>query len=107
MPLLDLLKKASQSQTERLSAKELLRMTLDQLEKADVGVRIKSELLGQDIYLVPNHEQSKMPTETGVVPYSTNEVRHLIKIRIDKLQLKAIHLTKKVFDGVIMPTGVK
>ena len=71
------------------------------LRKVDRPLKIHSKLLAADLWLVPtgNTEEFDAPT------YSTQECRLLLTLDLSPAELKAVHLTKKLFQGDLELAG--
>lgn len=77
----------------------LLSMTLDEFGKQNLAILVRSYLLGEHIYLIPNQNMSPQ-SSGGLVTYLPEE---LIAIsRLSPTGLKNIHRIKKIFDGEIV-----
>ena len=65
------------------------------LRKVDRPLKIHSKLLAADLWLVPtgNTEEFDAPT------YSPQECRLLLALDLSPAELKAVHLTKELFQG--------
>ncbi len=71
------------------------------LRKVDRPLKIHSKLLAADLWLVPtgNTEEFDAPT------YSLEECRLLLALDLSPAELKAVHLTKKLFQGDLELAG--
>ena len=71
------------------------------LRKVDRPLKIHSKLLAADLWLVPpgNTEEFDAPT------YSPQECRLLLALDLSPAELKAVHLTKELFQGDLELAG--
>ena len=71
------------------------------LRKVDRPLKIHSKLLAADLWLVPtgNTEEFDAPT------YSPQECRLLLALDLSPAELKAVHLTKVLFQGDLELAG--
>ena len=71
------------------------------LRKVDRPLKIHSKLLAADLWLVPtgNMEEFDAPT------YSPQECRLLLALDLSPAELKAVHLTKELFQGDLELAG--
>ena len=88
--LIDLLKQRAARKWESIS--------LDQLEKEDIAMNIKSILVDDTIWLVSNKALTSKLNKKGVV-YTANEAKLLTSL--PKNTAKNLHQLKKVFNGEI------
>ena len=88
--LIDLLKQRAARKWENIS--------LDQLEKEDIAMNIKSILVDDTIWLVSNKALTSKLNKKGVV-YTANEAKLLTSL--PKNAAKNLHQLKKVFNGEI------
>ena len=88
--LIDLLKQRAARKWESVS--------LDQLEKENISMNIRSILVDDTIWLVSNKALASKLSEKGVV-YTANEAKLLTSF--PKNTAKNIHQLKKVFNGEI------
>ncbi len=88
--LIDLLKQRAARKWENIS--------LDQLEKEDIAMNIKSILVDDTIWLVSNKALTSKLNKKGVV-YTANEAKLLTSL--PKNVAKNLHQLKKVFNGEI------
>ncbi|MCH2695686.1 MAG: hypothetical protein MK025_13440 [Acidobacteriia bacterium] len=88
--LMDLLKQRAARKWESIS--------LDQLEKEDIAMNIKSVLVDDTIWLVSNKALTSKLNKKGVV-YTANEAKLLTSL--PKNTAKNLHRFKKVFNGEI------
>ena len=89
--LIDLLKQRAARKWESIS--------LDQLEKEDIAMNIKSILVDDTIWLVSNKVLTSKLNKKGVV-YTANEAKLLTSL--PKNTAKNLHQLKKVFNGEII-----
>ena len=87
---MDLLKQRAARKWESIS--------LDQLEKEDIAMNIKSVLVDDTIWLVSNKALTSKLNKKGVV-YTANEAKLLTSL--PKNTAKNLHRSKKVFNGEI------
>ena len=99
MSLLDLLKEEPLPEDSEQNIKEPQEMSLDELERKGLTVRVKSHLLGEDIHIVSHHGIEVK--NQGLAVYSAAEIRHLINMKMSGDYFKKVHMAKKVFDGII------
>tara|TARA_B100001245_G_C22589884_1_gene292798 strand:+ start:93 stop:509 length:417 start_codon:yes stop_codon:yes gene_type:complete len=89
--LIDLLKQRAARKWENIS--------LDQLEKEDIAMNIKSILVDDTIWLVSNKALTSKLNKKGVV-YTANEAKLLTSL--PKNAAKNLHQLKKMFNGEII-----
>ena len=63
--------------------------------KVDRPLKIHSNLLAADLWLVPTGTTEEFDAPT----YSPDECRLLLALDLSPVELKAVHLTKKLFQG--------
>jgi hypothetical protein len=82
-----------------VSAEDVARMTLAEFARSGRVVRVRSRLLGEDIWWVANESlRGTVPDPTRAV-YTAGELRHLVNI--SPQDLINIHRIKKTFGGEI------
>lgn len=73
----------------------ILDMSLDEFEQADMVLEIQSRVLGENVYFVSNEAQLNGIADEGKVVYFARELKQLIGVGIKPEILKEIHLAKK------------
>ncbi|NOY52168.1 MAG: hypothetical protein GXP58_00940 [Deltaproteobacteria bacterium] len=86
---------------------KLLSMTTEQFSCSRLAVKIYSDLLETEIFLISD---PTLASKVEGVAYTTNEVDVLAKIRYDlkphyRERLRKIHQTKKTFHGILLAPG--
>lgn len=77
----------------------LLTLSLSEFEVGKYVVKVRSALLGEDIYFVSNEKLfDRVPD--GFVVYTAKELRALKGVT--KEHLKKVHRIKRTFDGEVM-----
>ncbi len=84
---------------------KLLLMTAEQFASAGLVVKIYSELLKSEVFLISDPALAK---EVEGVTYTPEEIEVLAKIRYTlkphyRERLQKIHEAKKAFDGTLLP----
>jgi len=78
--------------------RSLMALSLSEFEQGKYVVKVRSHLLGEDIYFVSNERVfEKVPD--GFVVYTAKELRALQGSTKD--EIKNVHRIKKTFDGEI------
>jgi len=80
-------------------SRALMELSLSDFEQGTYVVKVRSALLGEDIYFVSNERLLEKVPE-GFAVYTAKELRALRCST--KAQLKRIHWTKKEFDGEVI-----
>jgi len=62
------------------------------------AIKIRSEILGKDIWLVSDEEMMKEIDDT-LVSYLPREIKHLVKLRATPEEVKKVHMIKEIFPG--------
>jgi glutamate 5-kinase len=79
--------------------KALMALSLSKFEQGKYVVKVRSALLGEDIYFVSNEKLLERVPE-GFVVYTAKELRALKGSTKD--DIKNVHRTKKTFNGEII-----
>jgi len=102
-PLLRLLKKYKKEIIDYLTPakipSEILTMSAKEFEQANLIVRIDSEALKEDIYLISNKQLLDRVKNKDLVCYLPREI--LALENTDTEVLHNVHLSKKIFRGII------
>ena len=78
--------------------KSLMNLSLSEFQQGNYVVKVKSQLLGEDIYFVSNEKLfDRVPD--GFVVYTARELKALRGVT--KEHLKKVHRIKRTFDGEI------
>lgn len=72
-------------------------MTLEAFVKANLAVKVYSEVLGKKIYFVSNKRMKNLVKDEGLVIYLPHELEHLIRLKPGPEELGMIHQIKEVF----------
>lgn len=91
--------KGLQDASEEKRFGSILNMTLSEFEKANMAIRMRSELLKEDIYLASNEGTKEKLRNKGLVVYLPSELRVIIRGGIKGNDLRKAHLAKKLFGG--------
>ena len=62
------------------------------------AIKIHSELLGEDIWLLSNKGMGK-EIDDDLVNYLPHEIKHLVKLKATPEELKKLYLIKEIFPG--------
>jgi len=62
------------------------------------AIKIHSEILGKDIWLVTDEEMEK-DLNDALVAYLPPEIKHIVKLRATPEEVKKIHMIKETFPG--------
>jgi hypothetical protein len=81
------------------STKALMALSLSDFERGTYVVKIRSALLGEDIYFVSNERLLDRVPE-GFAVYTARELRALKGVT--KEHLKGVHHIKRIMDGEIL-----
>lgn len=74
-------------------------MPLDKFGKSNMAIKVYSELLREEIWIVSNEEMKNKVADEGLVVFLPHEIQHLTKIRAATDEIKKIHMVKKTFLG--------
>lgn len=72
-------------------------MTLQDFSRANLAVKIHSEVLGKEVYFVSNEKMRGQVKDEGLVTYLPHELEHIIRIKPGTRELRTIHLVKETF----------
>ena len=93
----------SQDKPERISptpsqptSEEISEMSLEEFKSQNLAVRIRSKVLGEDIWLVSNEDAREHLKAEGLVCYLANEIEQLKGL--SQGAIRKVHEVKKVFD---------
>ncbi len=75
---------------------DVLSLGLSEFKTQNLAVRIRSRILGEDIWLVSNEEARDHLKAEGLVCYLANEIPHLKGLSLEAL--KKIHETRRIFE---------
>lgn len=84
---------------EKMNIRDIANMPLETFTKANMTVKVASEVLGEDILFVSNDEIAKGLKDEGLVVYTAQELKAIVKLNPDPEALKRIHEVKQVFKG--------
>jgi len=71
-------------------------LSLEEFKARNIAVRIQSEVLGENLWLVSNEETREHLKAEGLVCYLADEIQNLRGL--SKKMLRKIHEVKKVFE---------
>jgi len=97
--------KGLQDASEEKRFGSILNMTLSEFEKANMAIRMRSELLKEDIYLASNEDMKEKLQSKGLVVYLPSELRVIIRSGIKGNDLRKAHLAKRLFRGRFTSDG--
>lgn len=75
---------------------ELLSLSLEEFKAAKLAVRIRSKVIGEDIFLASNEAVRDHLKAEGLACYLPEEILHLQGI--SQAAIKAVHEAKKIFE---------
>ena len=76
---------------------EVMNMTHEEFKTRKIAIRIRSEILGEDFWLVFNEQTKSHLNAEGLVCYLPEEIPNLMGL--SKERLRYINEVKKIFEG--------
>jgi len=73
--------------------------TIDAFPRVNMAIKVFSETLQENLYLVSNEGMQKYVSGEKLVSYLPHEIEHLIKLQATPDVIKKIHKAKELFVG--------